>query len=239
MPRRRRSHFSYDRKLGAWRNAKGQFTRPPTWRQVRRDSIGRPLDDKTGRLVPHAAVRSVRRAPKKVREKVEKVAVETVGLADVRWTTTEAPIREERYPNYSHLNAKPPTEMAEVFERAMEGHLNKGPFTWSSVNIFEHGLLIRPHYGTFSTSFLNDVREILSDVSSQITVVQESDEVQSLKIHFGSDEMPTGASDVADLFVDVLRPLRQVWDLFVFHFEDVDWGVWWDTDEEMYAVPGG
>lgn len=233
---RKRTQFYFDHYTGRWRNAKGHFTKAPNTRQVRRDAIGRYIDDR-GKLVARAVVRPTRRAPAKIRDKVEQVPVDTIGIADPKWSTTEAPYSEDRFPNYSHMNAKKPTRVQEVFEAALLGHLDKSPFEWDEVSIYEYGALFRPELGTFSTRFVDDVRAIIAGTGAKITIIQESDEVQSMRIRFGNDDKASGADAVHKELGVLKRVLNKVYNLFEFHFEDVTWAAFWDTDEELYEIP--
>jgi hypothetical protein len=128
----------------------------------------------------------------------------------------------------------PAISLTEAAENALIGHLRRGALGWDEVTIYEHGIMLRPHYGTYSQSFLDEIRDMLSDTGAKLTVVRESDIVHSLRIRFGDNAKPIDADKFQIALEDNRMLLAEVFDRFAWEFADVDWTVFWETDEEMY-----
>lgn len=219
---------------GRWRGPR-KFEPAPREDQVRRNRRGQPIDAR-GRLIPKSALKPPRAPPRPARD----VPVERIGFAFPTWSTAEAPAVSLQHTNYGHLNKGPMTEMREIFGDVAEGHIGKGGFEYDDILGGEHGVLIRPGAGTLPDWLVDEARDLLSGTGARITIVQEDEDLESMRIVFGSkdDRIPVDAikehlGQLAD------RGLGELLARFNDEFFDVDWAPFFDTDEDLYDSTGG
>jgi hypothetical protein len=127
------------------------------------------------------------------------------------------------------MNRESLASVGEVFDRTLQGHVDKGGMEADELAIYQHGVLIRPD-GPITQRMLNEARATLSGTGASITIIQEEPGVQSMKVSFGDREFPADAEDVADELEAQWDALDAVWELF----DDADWAVFFDTDEAVY-----
>ncbi len=149
----------------------------------------------------------------------------------------------EHYKNFSHLtrsdiNATLDTQtatIATVFDKALEGHLNKMSIEYEDIRIFSYGVLLRPDGAELTQSLVSEIAIILQGFNPQIVIGVEQDGQEALLINFGYEDRRLSAMTVYDRIDARSYAMQQVYMLLYDELGvDIDWSVWWDTDEMMY-----
>ncbi len=198
---------------------------------------------KKARRKPLKSKRKVSKKPKPKRKRKPRVKagvgyLRLGGYADYSTAThlsTDA--QKEHYKNFSHLTRTPPrAAVTGVFDNAVEGHLAKMGIEYDDLRIFSYGILLRPDGKEITPSLVSEISIILEGVRNNIVVAEEYDSGQNaLMINFGKENRSVSVETVRNRLFSISDLMEQIYDLLSDELEvDVDWVVWWDTDEVMY-----
>ena len=241
-----------------WR-LRGSYTSAPTAAKVRRDKEGYPIDAR-GRRVPLNVVKGevkqrTKQKRKRTRERKKprvkrRPVVETIGVGDIVWSTREYHLNSDltkgepeniHFKNFSNVNKQSletisgQSNVAEVFNAALEGHLAQGPFERDEMTLYDYGLHLRPASGTFDQKVLDMISERLAGTGATITRIQEGPGHDSVLIGIGDNRNAVSADTVEATLEGATGVLSAIYeDLYNYFGDDIYWDVWWDTDEEMY-----
>ena len=92
----------------------------------------------------------------------------------------------------------------------------------------------RPLFPT-STSLISEIAIMVQDYRAKITVAEEDNGQHAVMINFGRDTKRVTAEFVRNKLERISDVLQQIYVLLYDELEcDIDWDVWWDTDEVMY-----
>lgn len=151
--------------------------------------------------------------------------------------------QHEHFKNFSHLtrsdiNATLDSQTAtltKVFSAAIDGHLSKMGIEYEDLRIFSYGVLFRPDGAELTQSLVSEIAIILQGFRPQIVLAEETDGQNAIMINFGWDTRRLDAIQVHDRLDAYSAKLQEVFMLLYSELgTDIDWSVWWDTDEMMY-----
>jgi hypothetical protein len=222
MARKSGKRLCYSR--GRWRDARGRFAPTPTLAQLPKDKRGRPRDAR-GRLVPARAVILPPPPPKPI-------TVRAVSIAEPIWSTIDAPFVSKRFPNFSHMNRGNMSDLQAILENTFAAHAKKGDIDPDDMRVYEFGVLIRPG-GKIDNRTLARVTDALEGTDARVLLVRESAEDDSIQIRFGDPQQPGYFDEVVDSFYSFEGALTDVYYAFD-EFSDLEWAVFWETDEQAY-----
>ncbi len=220
---------------------------------------GYPIDAR-GRRVPLNVVKGevkqrTKQKRKRTRERKKprvkrRPVVETIGVGDIVWSTREYHLNSDltkgepeniHFKNFSNVNKQSletisgQSNVAEVFNAALEGHLAQGPFERDEMTLYDYGLHLRPASGTFDQKVLDMISERLAGTGATITRIQEGPGHDSVLIGIGDNRNAVSADTVEATLEGATGVLSAIYeDLYNYFGDDIYWDVWWDTDEEMY-----
>jgi len=212
---RTRVHF-YDKKgHSRWRwKETGRLAPKPGMADIRYDSAGRPRDD-TGKPIPRKSYRHDILEPGPITEKKRRTVVEQLP------TIT------------SHGNRSDGNDLDNVFAEAISGHVAKGPFGLSDIDIYNYGVHIRMDR-RLSSDEQRNIREYLGNFEDvKLQFIQEQ-RVTSFRIIWGDKFEPVL---IRDVFMEMKTRKRQLNELLTYFDIDndyYDWFAFWDTEEGIY-----
>lgn len=187
------------------------------------------------RTKPYTSVRK----PKSVRapSKVKFVRLGRFGHGD--YVTASHLVTDNKNQHFKNFSWSNRTDIDPilpiVFDNAMDGHLRKMSLEWDDLRIFGYGVLFRPDGHEITPSLISEVAIMLQGYHASIVVGEEDTGQNSLFIRFGSETKGSDLDTVRNR-LDRLTPILQAI-LVLLDDElqcDIDWSLWWDTDEMMY-----
>ncbi len=240
-----------------WR-LNGRFTSAPTAKKIRRDKQGYPIDAR-GRRVRFDVVkgeeeqrakqeRKRTREAKKPRAKKRPV-VETIGVGEIAWSTREYHLNSDlmkgepenvHFKNFSNVNKQSledrtgESNIAQVFNQALEGHIAQGPFERDEVTIYDYGIHLRPESGTFDQKTLDAITERLAGTGATVTRIQEGPGHDSIIIGIGNNKRASTADQTEARIRGATETFNDIHIMLEDLYGDVYWDMWWDTEDEMY-----
>jgi hypothetical protein len=187
-------------------------------------------------------------APKPVRKKRDRAAkVNYIHIGDFNDYSTATHLstdaNKEHYKNFSHLTRSDPkpgdrqtATITAVFEAALEGHLGKVGIEYDDVRIFGYGALFRPDGMEITQSLISEIAIILSRYRVSIIIADEAKTGQNaIMLNFGNESKSVHPDMVVDKLNMLGTALQHVYELLSDELDcEVDWDVWWDTDEVWY-----
>jgi len=233
----------------AKRKAKPVKAKKPAPKPVKR-AAKRPAPKPVKRKAkPAVQVRAKRKAPKKpvrrpAKPRTKVVPVNYIEVGDVTDWSTSAHLstnaQRDHYKNFSHLTRSPIEQDGEskvglVFKAAMDGHIAKTPLEETDLRIYNYGVLIRPDGGEITPSLVSETAIILKDFHPSITIAYETNGQTAMLITLGSEKKSLSVAGMANRLLDFGTAMQSVYDMLEYELDcDVDWSVFWDTDEMMY-----
>jgi len=144
--------------------------------------------------------------------------------------------QKEHYKNFSHLTRTDLEPIVlDVFDAALDGHMNKMGIEYEDLRIFSFGVLFRPDGKELTQSLISEIAIMVQDYRAKITVAEEDNGQHAVMINFGRDTKRVTAEFVRNKLERISDVLQQIYVLLYDELEcDIDWDVWWDTDEVMY-----
>ena len=164
-----------------------------------------------------------------------KVPVYEVSVGDPRGYQEMEPT-PARYTSSSKGNVTFPGSVDDIFMRTFINHARKGPFfdDIDGVQIYRYGTTFRIE-GVFSDYVEERIKIILEEYpGASIHLTQESENNFSLRINLGSPNIGAVASDVADDLKKNKSILGDIYLALVENYGDVDWFVFFDTEDSLY-----
>jgi hypothetical protein len=155
---------------------------------------------------------------------------------DSRGFTEDIPEAPQTYLNSSHANIHAPREdtLAKIFENTIKGFKSKTPFELNELNIYRHGVIFRPAHGIWSDRIESSLQKILEDFPGSSMHVTHEEDTFSVKLNFGDPTIPGSFTETIASFEDIAEAVRRSYDeLIDFGFDDIDWFVFFDTEEDL------
>ncbi len=152
--------------------------------------------------------------------------------------------QKEHYKNFSHLTRSPlkltpdaqGSTLVDILDIAVQGHLRKMGLEYDDLRVFSYGVMFRPDGEEITPSLVSEIAIILNRYHPQIIIAEEDKTGQNaILINFGRDNKMIDMEHVRYKFEKLADELQLIWELL--HDElgcDIDWDIWWDTDEVMY-----
>lgn len=209
-------HYTWDGKAGRWR-LYGRYSAPPKAKDLKRDAQGRFLDS-GGKRIPLRALPDLPvRLVKPRRERVERLV-----KGDV--------IVQKEFLSSTFRNLKGPTNAGEIFENMIERHAAKGPFSPEDVVIYEHGV---KYVGSerLSPEVLAELREHMGSKFR----MKFADTKVGTEVYVYLGKTPKLSEQVMDSYDKHRDTLQAIYNTLLDYWGDVDWYVWGETDEALYA----
>lgn len=252
------STATYDRASGRWRSG-GRWVPAPTLRQARKDAAGRPIDAR-GKRIPAGALspakaskpskspksskpRKLSKSSKPRKSKLSPDYSKQAAILPIPPRLRVVPrIREIRggsevvskeFVSSTFENRREPDYAGEILKNVIEAHSAKGPFQASDVSIYNYGVKLVGH---------ESVRPILAQLYQGIPTgasLEFSETRMGTEVYVRFNQ--TGDAQLID-GVDEHLSSRRVQEYLTYlytelldYWGDLDWYVWAETDELLYA----
>jgi hypothetical protein len=121
-----------------------------------------------------------------------------------------------------------------AFEEAFEGFLKKGPFEGEQVQIYRHGVVIRPKLGQVTSEVYDNISELLKDIPGASAHIIKEDKTFSIRVNMGTSKKGVDYDRVVDNYNDFAPNLERIRRYVEDEYGDLDWFSFWDTEEAMY-----
>jgi hypothetical protein len=141
----------------------------------------------------------------------------------------------DRFMTASKANTKAPgNTINEIFYNTLSSSLQKGPFEADEIQIFRHGILVRPREGEITISVEEHIKEMLEAVpGSSIHVINEYDTF-SLRINMGDIKTGGHFLDIEKEFMKRQELLAEIYTYLEEEYEKLEWFLFFDTEFALY-----
>lgn len=167
---------------------------------------------------------------------------QTIKRGSVGFPEKGSPNALEQYMNSSHANAKPlnsttkegQSQITAAFEKAFDRMASKTPFEETDIQIYRHGVIFRPKEGRATSDSKEHVSQALRDIPGAYAHFVTEDKTFSVRVNMGSSKRGEDfikAYDNMQEYEDALERIRRI---IEDEYGDLDWFVFWDTEEAMY-----
>lgn len=235
-PAKAKGDFRYDRDSGRWRRG-GRFAAPPKPSQLRTDKRGRLLDA-SGRAIPKSAPLAPGRKPLPPRKpppkppkpvKPSKRKEVKAVPPKVQQISRGTQLVEREYLSSSWKNRDIYT-LSEVFKDVITKHAAKGPFQPQDVVTYQVGLKL-----------VGEERltpEMVSRMSAMVppnATIKYVDTKVGTEVHVFLGGEPKLLGQSSRVFTENQAWLEDLYEELLDYWGDLDWYVFAETDEELYA----
>lgn len=224
---------------------KGWVTRRANEQAKKEAALKRKIARAKKKAAPKPSVKKkVRKKKPRLKVVKPKVPIYHVksGSADL-FSEVGAPESADHFMNSSHASKKAMDQMTiggvdrlvDVFEKAFQGALSKGPFEADEVHIYRHGIIIRPRQaGEITDSVQEKLQEMLKDVPNAVIHIVDEHGTSSIRIGLGSATKGENIASVTDNLQQYTQKLQDIYAYIQSEYDDTDWFAFWDTEESMY-----
>ena len=234
-PATAKGEFRYDRDSGRWRRG-GKFVAPPKPGQLRTDKRGRLLDA-SGRAIPKSAPLAPGRKPlpkrktppkpsKPVRPPRRKVVKP---IPKVQQISRGTQLVQREYLSSSWKN-RDIYSLSEVFQDVITKHAAKGPFQPQDVVTYQIGLKL-----VGEERLTPEMVSRLANLVPPEISVKYVDTRVGTEVHVFLGGEPKLLGQAASTFEENQTWLEDLYDELLDYWGELDWYVFAETDEELYA----
>ena len=179
----------------------------------------------------------------KLFDKIEKtIPVFEIETGEPKMYSEDIEDAPEVYMHSSHSMLKSPSSITKegetiivsAFEEAFTNMLKRGPFEADEIFIYRHGIIVRPNQGTLTNDMKEKIVDILKDIPNSSMHIVKEDNTFSLRINIGSAVKGELAGKISNSFEKNKEILNEIFEELREVFDDIDWFVFWDTEEVMY-----
>jgi len=153
------------------------------------------------------------------------------------------PESRDHFMNSSHGSKKNLTDMTisgvsrvtGIFERAFIGALSKGPFEADEIQIYRHGIIVRPRQaGEITNDVKENISELLKDIPNAVVHIVDEKGTYSIRIGIGSAKEGENINQVIENLETYSAQLNDIYAYIQSEYGDTDWFSFWDTEDSMY-----